>query len=78
MAADFVWVGAGGGGDGSSWDDALNWDLAAGFPGAGDTVRFNSNAAVTLGADRVVDAVYLATQDTAFDGGEAFYSPPPP
>jgi hypothetical protein len=39
-AATFTWVGSGGGGDDSSWNDANNWEDESnnpGVPGAGDT-----------------------------------------
>jgi hypothetical protein len=72
LAVNYAWNGGAAG----DWGDPANWTpeppAGPGVPGPGDAVFFESDATVTLGANRVVDAVYLDTADTAFDGGGTF------
>ncbi len=65
-AADIVWLGTGGGGDGVSWDDSDNWQGGM-VPGAGDVAIFPANASGNTTGDIVLPA--NATADSIeFEG----------
>ena len=49
VAGTYVWTGAG---DGSTWNDAANWDLDA-VPGATDTASFTAGGTINLGTTAV-------------------------
>ncbi len=74
-AVDYTWVGVAGGGDDTSWTDADNWNpntSAAGVgPTVGDTVQFNANANITLGADCQVDEATFNTMQVVFWGANS-------
>ncbi len=60
MAGDFVWTG---GGDGTNWITAANWDAGIGYPDGGDDRAFFTNgaAAVTVPAGLTLGALALGT-----------------
>ena len=68
-AATVTWTG---GGDGSSWDDAANWDAAA-VPGVGDTAAFSASATVNTSDASTISAydISVAAGATVVVGAKA-------
>ena len=67
-AADYTWIGPGGG----NWNSAGNWKSNTGtaVPGSGDTARFTSSTGVTIAADTDIEAAVVITDaGVLFDCG---------
>ena len=60
-AADYTWIGPGGG----DWNSAGNWKPNTGtgtaVPGSGDTALFTSSTGVTIAADTDIEAAVVIT-----------------